>query len=156
MADNLMVRVTAWALDYIDAHGRVDWDDELKPLIYEQFGIELEQHGADLAFELIRRRIKTRLKKNAENALIQTQLDGFEIPQGFTVPTEGGGTTFVSTIGASRAEAEAHLLICEENIRSAIRGRDDWQRMLDYLRPAWSFDSNFTIGECIDWLAAQP
>lgn len=157
MAANLMSRVVEFALEYIEEHGRVDYADELRPAIAEEFGQEISQAWEELAYEAIRRKIKNRLRTNEEgDSVMQTRLEGFDLPTAIAVPREGGGVVFVSTLTATRDDAEAQLLLKEKNIADAIHRRDEWDRTLDRLRPAWAVNAEWTIGECIDFLANQP
>jgi len=156
MADNLTSRIVNFALDYMEQHGRVDWSDELKPAIEAAFGKEIARHWTEMAFETIRRSIKKQLARNEDtDEAIQTQLPGFRLPKGIAVPQEGGGVTFVSTLAATRGEARAQLMLREANIINAQRRKDEWERKLDRLEVAWRVNADFTVGECVDYLAQQ-
>lgn len=153
MAINPMSEIVEFALDYMKVHGRVDWANELRPIIEERFGTSIRDHYVEMAYETIRRRIKGRLKKHDDSAVQQTRLKGFEVPTGIAIPTEGGGVVFVSTLAATRVDALAHRQILERNIVNAVHNRDEWNRTLDRLQPAWAINPDWTVGECIDFLA---
>ena len=156
MADDLMARITEYARDKIVAEGRCDFD-ALLPDVYERFGEAIEAHWQQMAREHIRRQLKTRLAKwedeDDPDAVIQTKLPGFQLPQFISVPGEGGRVVWVHSLAATQADAFAQRQLRETNIVRAVRKRDVWDQMLDRLDPAWRTHPDFTIGECIDWLA---
>ena len=155
MANDLMSRIAEFAKEKIIADGRCDFD-VLLPEVYARFGDEIEVHWQSMAREHIRRQLKTRLAKwedeDDPDAVIQTNLPGFELPQFISVPGEGGKVIWVHSLAATQQDAQAQRQLRETNIIRAVRKRDVWDRTLDRLRPAWIVNPAWTIGECIEYL----
>lgn len=159
MADDLMSRIGAFGVEYLTQRGRCDFDEELLPEVYARFGDEIRDRWESMSRESVRRFLKaqmSRLEDDDSTAVIQTALPGFDLPKAISVPGEGGRITWVHTPAATREDAFAQRQLRETNIINAVRKRDVWDRTLDRLRPAWAINPDWTIGECIDHLAAQP
>jgi hypothetical protein len=155
-----MGRIVQFSLDYIEQHGRADFDSELWPAIQDAFGEEILEEGIWMAREGVRRNVKSAFAKledeDDKDAVLQTKLPGLDLPKVISVPGEGGRIAWISTLAATREEAHAQRLLRERNIVNAMRKRDVWDRTLDRLEPAWNEHPDFIIGECVEWLASQP
>lgn len=157
MANDLRARYQQFGIDYVIKHGRADADAVIDA-VFEAFGDEIKEAWDRLSRESVRRDLKSAFKRLEEDAdaVMQTPLPGFALPKVIAIPREGG-VEYIHTATASRTDGYAARNVREMNIINAIRKRDEWDRVLDRCEVAWRINPDFTIGECIEHLAAtQP
>lgn len=153
MENNLRARYQQFGIDFVVRHGRAS-ADAVVDAVFDAFRDEIETAWARLSREAVRRDLKSAFKRlEASDDVAQTSLPGFALPKVIALPREGGATEYIDTTAATKDEAYAARQVREMNIVNAVRKRDEWDRTLDRLRPAWNVNPDWTIGECIDYLA---
>ncbi len=154
MGNELRGRYQQFGIDYVVEHGRAD-SDAVIDAVFETFGDELRTEWERLAREGVRRDLKTAFKRleSDDEAEVQTGLPGFTLPKIIALPREGGAIEYIDSLTASREDAQAARLVRVGNILNAQRKLEQWDQTLDRLRPAWNLNPEWTIGECVDYLA---
>lgn len=157
MADTLRGNIRQFARDYIREHGRCD-PDEVLDAIYERFGDDIRSNWERETREYWRRLLKDDFKRDEEDddtVVMQTALPGFSWPNVINVQREGGGVTWVDGLAATKDDVRSQQLLKNMNIINATRQRDVFDRKVDRLEPAWAVNPDWTVGECIEYLAQK-
>lgn len=156
MADTLRLNIRQFAREFVAQHGRCD-PEAVLDAIYERFGDDMRENWERETREFWRRDLKTEFARDDEDgeAVMQTALEGFTFPKVINVPREGGGITWVDGRSATREDVLGQRMLKNLNIISATRKRDLWDMKIDRLDVAWNVNAEWTVGECVEFLAGQ-
>lgn len=125
--------------------------------LYDQFKLEhgshLDEIGAELADDWLRRICNERIKRASRQRSEQLTLPGIgKIDAFVTIPDGEGGFRVKRFQYATLAELDADEIIQDQNVDSAVRARDHVVRRNEMVRPIMQRFGFTVAGEAIDWL----